>query len=76
MDFPKRLLVAHGYTMEGSPELKAVEALSDLPDDTLGNGTEVAVYGLLRVKKVEVSRRLVPLNDEPPSETPETADPS
>jgi hypothetical protein len=66
MEFPKRLLVVSRSLQDGGVE--ASERLVDLPVDLLPDGVEVAVYGLLRVKRLEVSRRLVKLNQSDPDD--------
>ena len=58
MEFPKRLLVVRGSL----GDVVAGEALGDLPDSLLCDEAEVAVYLLRRIKKVEVSRKLVKVN--------------
>ncbi len=55
MEFPKRI---HAVRREdGTYEM--AEGFTGLPADALGDGAEVAIYGLLRVKRVQVTRKLV-----------------
>ncbi len=89
--FPKKLLAvieavpAEGHNAQthvSSIGVKAsfhtAEALVDLPVHLLPDGAEVAIYRLARVKRLEVSRRLVKLDaadpdDEGENETGATA---
>ena len=65
MEFPKRLLVVESAAKGG---VEASEFLQDLPVECLPDGVEVAVYRLARVKRLEVSRRLVKMDPGEPDE--------
>jgi len=58
MEFAKRLFVV---TDEAGTNW-AGRGLADLPEVLLGDGVEVGVYLLRRVKKVELSRKLVKMD--------------
>ena len=57
MEFPKRLLVVADIA-----GLVASETLAGFEPGVLPDGGEVGVYGLLRVKRIEVTRKLVKLD--------------
>lgn len=79
MEFAKRLLAVKN---EAAGEIAVSDKLELLPKTLLEDGTEVAVYGLLRTKRVQkqVTLRLLPANasepdDEPVGETAEAVTP-
>jgi hypothetical protein len=74
MEFPKRIFVTiDGGAFDEPEQIVATEKFEGLPD--LKDGAEVAIYGLLRVKKVQVTRKLVAANGEA-EEAPEPMEPN
>ena len=55
-------------------DVKAAERLIDLPTELLPDGVEVAIYRLARVKRLEVSRRLVKMDPAEPDEPGDEVD--
>lgn len=69
MDFPKRMLVVgKAVPLSIDPRWEAAETIPGLPVELLPDGAEVAVYGLLRVKRLEISRKLVKVNASDPDD--------
>ena len=64
MEFPKKLLVV----VDGVGVPFAGVGLADIPRELLEDGVEVGIYLFRRMKKVEITRKLVkvdPLDTEP-----------
>lgn len=71
MEFKKRLYVMTDE--KGEPV--AAETFTGLPTHLLEHGAEIGVYGYLRTKRVEVTRRLVSTNPNEPDEQDEGGSP-
>jgi len=74
MEFPKRLLVVENTMTGQAGDVEAAERLIDLPTDLLPDGVDVAIYRLARVKRLEVSRRLVKMDPGEPDEPGDEGD--
>jgi hypothetical protein len=72
MDFPKRIY-AVGTTDD---DIQVGSRFEALPGGLLEDGAEVAIYGLLRVKRVQVTRKLVAAAGEPEGEGENNAQPT
>lgn len=73
MDFPKRMLVVgKAVPLSIDPHWEAAETLLGLPVELLPDGVEVAIYRLSRVKRLEISRKLVKANASDPDDGDDT----
>ena len=66
MALPKR-----SFIVGDNGALVSGERLSDIPPGLLNDGAEVGIYGLLRIKRVEVTRKLVKMDGDSLDESEE-----